>query len=130
MFVFHYRVGVIKSRWQGNNIVNGGQIELKHGFDRGFPQCHGLTYRFLYLCPTHTQTHPHTLPYPLPFGVEDEYSWRNQGERSPSGLLELICQVGDPPIPVFNYLVGSCLSSACAFSVSQAMASSSKCILQ
>lgn len=82
--------------------------------------------------PTHLHPHtqPHTLPYPLPFGVGDEYSRRNQGKRSPSGLLELICQVGDPPIPIFNHLVGSCLSSACAFSVSQAMASSSKCILQ
>lgn len=84
-----------------------------------------------YSLPTpHLHTHPLTLPHPLPFGVGDEYSRRNQGERSPSGLLELICQVGDPPIPVFNYLVGSCLSSACAFSVSQAMASSSKYILQ
>lgn len=79
---------------------------------------------------THTHMHTHTHTLPLPFGVGDEYSRRNQGERNPSGLLELICQVGDPPIPVFNYLMGSCLSSACAFSVSQAMASSSKCILQ
>ncbi len=53
---------------------------------------------------THLRPHtqPHTLPYPLPFGVGDEYSRRYQGERNPSGLLELICQVGDPPIPVFN----------------------------
>ncbi len=60
IFVLHFCVGDIKSRWQGNNIINGGQIELKHGFDRGFPQCHGLTYRVLYLPPTHTHTHTHT----------------------------------------------------------------------
>lgn len=83
-----------------------------------------------YPTPTPTHTHPHTCPSPLPFGVGDEYSRRNQVERGPSGLLELISQVGDSPIPVFNHLAGSCLSSACAFSLSQAMASSSKYILQ
>ena len=45
---------------RGNNIINGGQIKLRHGFDRGFSQCHGPTYRFLYLPPTHTHTHTHT----------------------------------------------------------------------
>lgn len=37
--------------------------------------------------------HPHALS-PRPFGVGDEYSWRNQGGCSPSGLLELMRQVG------------------------------------
>lgn len=57
IFAFYYYVGVVTSHWQGNNVINGSQIELKRGFDRGFPQCHGLTYRFLYLPPTHTHRH-------------------------------------------------------------------------
>lgn len=72
----------------------------------------------------HTQVPTHTI-HAYRFGVGDEYSWRNQGQHGPPGLLELRCQVGDPPMPVFKYLVGSSLSSACALSVSQAMASSS-----
>lgn len=73
----------------------------------------------------------HSPPYTFTYRLMLEMNTRgNQGERCPSRLLELICQVCDPQIPVFNYLVGSCLSSACAFSVSQTMASSIKCILQ
>lgn len=59
------------SHWQGNNVINGSQIELKHGFDRGFPQCHGLTYRFLYLPPTHTQTRTYTDIQINPFAGND-----------------------------------------------------------
>lgn len=53
---------------------------------------------------------------------------KSGGEHGPSRLLELKRQVGDPPIPVFLFIkssAGSCLSSACALIVSQAMAFSS-----
>lgn len=56
--------------------------------------------------------HPHTLPYPIPFRVGDAYSRRNQVERGPSGLLELISQVGDPQIAVFK-LSGGLLFVIC-----------------
>ena len=45
------------------------------------------------------------------------------------GPPELIWQVGDPPVPIFNYLVDSCMSSACSFSVSRGIASYSEYVL-
>lgn len=54
-----------------------------------------------YLPSTHSLLHTHThTSMPLTV-VGAEYSWRNERKHGPSWPLELICQVGDPPIPVF-----------------------------
>lgn len=73
-----------------------------------------------------------TLPHSLtPDHLVSGTSTRREigGTAVHRGPPELIWQVGDPPVPIFNYLVDSCLSSACAFSVSRGMVSYSEYVL-